>query len=252
MLKLTSLAVAMLCAGLLLAAPAHAQLSPDLIMETYNSNIQVVTDGAINKATMRGMTSDKNGTSTRSTTKTSTTRSAAAARLTYTTTPDLRQRTVQRYVARLRPQSPAGAQAIATAFGPGKQDYGQVYAGIIAGENLHDNNAADAMTTLFAIGYMIVHNLRDDKDISSAMVQGLQAQCAPLLAQNAQLAQPGVAARMGEEMKLQTVILQGGWQTAIKQNTVPAFQQSIAGLFRNQYGLNLSQMRLTSSGLVAR
>ncbi|MDO7874396.1 hypothetical protein Q5H93_06600 [Hymenobacter sp. ASUV-10] len=52
-------------------------------------------------------------------------------------------------------------------------------------------------------------------------------------------------------MKLQTVIVQGGWQASVKEKKLAAYQQGIGQLFRTQYGLNLGQLKLSSQGFVA-
>ena len=105
----------LLCSGLLallLASPrAQAQLSPDLIMESYNSNISAITNGAINKSVMEsamarshaGRSAGRAG---------ATARRAASARTAYTPTPALRQQTVRAYASRLQASNPAASQAI--------------------------------------------------------------------------------------------------------------------------------------------
>ncbi|MDO7875490.1 hypothetical protein Q5H93_12170 [Hymenobacter sp. ASUV-10] len=238
-----------LLAGALLGTvgSAQAQMSPDLIMENYNNNIQVITSGIINKSMLdNAMERNGNGgTSARS--KTRATRPAVSTA--YKSTPALRQQTVQSYANRLKTSNPSGAQAVTAAFGPGKYDYGHVYRGILDGTGLRDNDAADALAAYMLMGYAIVHNIQDGKAITVPMARGVRAQVAPLLAANSQAR--GRAAQLGEEMKLQTVIVQGGWQSAIKEGKLTAYQQSIGQLFKTQYGLDLSQLKLTSQGFVA-
>lgn len=248
-MKLPCLAAASL-ALLLHAGAARGQMSPDLIMETYNSNIRVITDGIINKSVLdKSIERNRTAGTRRSATGKTT---ASTTRLTYTSTPALRQQTVQGYVTRLKANNPAAAQAIATTFGPGKYDYGQVYRGLIDGHGLRDNNAADAMTAFMLVGYMIVNDVRDDKSITPTKAQAVRAQLAPLMTQNPALQKPGALAQVAEEMKLQTVIIQGGWQSAMKENTLPAYRQGIATLFSKQYGLDMAKVRLTDQGLVGR
>ncbi|MBO2012294.1 hypothetical protein [Hymenobacter negativus] len=177
---------------------------------------------------------------------------ATAKSLAYVPSAALKQKTVQGYVDRLKTKNPAASQAVASTFGPGKYDYGKVYKGLIEGYNLRENDAVDAMTAYIVLGWMIVNNVQDDKAVTAAMVQGARAQVAPLLASNAKLAAPGVAAQVGEEMKLQSVIVQGGWQSAVKAGTLPAYRQGTASLFKTQYGLDLSQLKLTPQGFVAK
>jgi hypothetical protein len=234
---------ALLCSGLLgllLAAPAaHAQLSNDLIMETYNSNISVITNGAINKSVLEKAVARNN------TSRTGTNRSTAASTA-YTPTPALRQQTVQGFVSRLKTSDPAASQAIAANFGPGKYDYGKIYRDLTKDVGLRENDAADVLTSYMLLGWMIVNNVTDDKTVSAPMAQGLRAQLAPLLAGNAQAR--AHAAQVGEEMKLQTVVVHGGWQSAIKEGKLTAYQRGINTLFKTQYGMDMAQFKLTSQG----
>ncbi len=175
-------------------------------------------------------------------------KTASKTSLAYTPTAALKQKTVQGYVDRLKPNSPTASQAVAANFGPGKYDYGAIYRGLIDGYNLRENDAVDALTAYLVLGWMIVNNVQNDKAVTAAMVQGVRAQLAPRLATNAQLTAPGAAAQVGEETKLQSVIVQGGWQSAIKENTLPAYRQGIAAMFKTQYGLDFSQLKLTPQG----
>jgi hypothetical protein len=56
-------------------------------------------------------------------------------------------------------------------------------------------------------------------------------------------------ARLGEEMKLQAVVLYLGWQTAKKNGQEAQFKSNLASNFKSK-GLDLSALRLTSNGLV--
>lgn len=250
------LATLLAAGALLLAAPrAWAQPSPELTMEIYNSNIQVITSGIINKNMLDNAVRRNNGGGAGRGSKAATGRSAATAKgsavsTAYTSTPALRQQTVQGYATRLKGSNPAGAQAVLTAFGPGKYDYGTVYKGILDGTGLRDNDAADALAAYLLMGYAVVHNMQDGKAITPAVGRGVRAQVAPLLATSAQAR--GRAAQLGEEMKLQTVIVQGGWQSAIKEGKLAAYQQGIGQLFKTQYGMNMGQLKLSSAGFAQR
>ncbi|WP_424950203.1 hypothetical protein [Deinococcus sp.] len=154
--------------------------------------------------------------------------------LVYTPTPALKKATVEGYVNRLKGQNPAASRAVAANFGPGKYDYSAVYSGLVKGNGLNDNDAAGIMTALLVLGYMIVNDVQDGNRVTPAMMQGVRAQFRPQLSRNFKLTAPGVAGRLGQEMKLQTVIVQGGWQSAIKAKTLPAYQRGIAEMFKTQ------------------
>jgi len=246
----------LLAAGVLLltTSPLHAQPSPELTMEIYTSNVQALTNSMINASVLDAAVRRNSGRPTapsgsKSAAARPTTTKTSAGSTAYTSTPALRQQTVQGYVSRLRGSNPAGAQAVNTAFGPGKYDYGTVYRSILDGTGLHDNDAADALAAYMLMGYAIVHNIQDGKAITVPMARGVRAQVAPLLAGTG--ASRSRLAQLGEEMKLQAVIVQGGWQSAIKEGKLATYQQGISNLFKTQYGLNLSQVKLTDQGLAS-
>ncbi len=218
-------------------------------MEIYTSNVQALTNSMINASVLDAAVQRNSGRATSSGSKSAarpTTAKVSTVSTTYTSTPALRQQTVQRYVGRLKSSNPTGAQAVNAAFGPGKYDYGTVYRSILDGTGLHDNDAADALAAYMLLGYAIMHNIQDGKAITPTMARGVRTQVAPLLAGTG--ASPSRLAQLGEEMKLQAVIVQGGWQSAIKEGKLASYQQGIGNLFKTQYGLNLSQLKLTSTG----
>lgn len=174
------------------------------------------------------------------------------ARLAYTPTPALKAQTVQGYVDRLKTKNPAASQAVAANLGPGHHDYGTIYHGLVQGTGLRDNDAADNLAAFMVLGWMIVNDVQEAKALPAGAPQGVRAQLAPKLAGNAQLAAPGVPAQLGEEMKLLFVITQGGWQSALKEHTLPAYQQGVAAMFKTQYGLDMSLVKLTPQGFAKR
>lgn len=239
---------------LLGASTVRAQTSPELTMEIYNSNIQVITSGIINKSMLDNAiarnNAERSGRSANS--GTAATRPAANARTStaYTPTPALRQQTVRGFVSRLKTSNPPAAQSIATNFGPGKYDYGKIYRDLTKDVGLRENDATDVLASYMILGWMIVNKVTDDKAVTVPMAQGLRAQIAPLLAANAQVRTH--AAQVGEEMKLQTVIVHSGWQSANKEGSLPAYQQGINNLFKTQYGMDMTQFKLTSQGFAKR
>ncbi|MGI4864343.1 MAG: hypothetical protein ACRYFZ_10510 [Janthinobacterium lividum] len=179
---------------------------------------------------------------------------ASTASFAYRSSPSTRARAVEQVADRVRPRTPQLAQAITTAFGPGKADFETTYAQIIDGTGLRSANAADAMAAYLLMGYAIVHNLQDDKDITPTLASGVRQQVQGVLTQNPKLkpGDPVAAARLGEELKLQTVVLQAGWQSALKEGKLPTYQQQTAQLFKASYGLDLSALRLTAQGFAKR
>jgi hypothetical protein len=142
------------------------------------------------------------------------------------------------------------AQAMASAFGPGKADYNQVYEGIIKGSGLRNNDFAAALASCILLSWMVANDVQDGNATTVPMAQGVRAQVAPLLAPKPTPA--GAAAQLGEELKLQTAILQAGWQAARKGGQLPAFRQRVGSSFQSQYHFDLTQMKLTDKGLAKR
>lgn len=218
-----------LAAALLLAAPL-ARAQGVFNMGTLTNTLSIPTD------------SKGSGAAT-------TTKKTTATSRPYTPTPALRQQTVQAYADRLRPSDPTTAQVTLDTFGPGRVDYGQEYRSMLAGTGLRENDAVDAMAMYMLVGYAIVHNVRDSKAITPTMARGLRNQVASTAGGSAAFAAPGGAAKLGEEIKLQAVVLQYGWEGAIKAGTLPAYSQRIADMFRREYNLDMSQLKLTNQGL---
>jgi hypothetical protein len=218
-----------LAAALLLAAPL-ARAQGVFNMGTLTNTLSIPTD------------SKGSGAAT-------TTKKTTAVSRPYTPTPTLRQQTVQAYADRLRPSDPTTAQVTLDTFGPGKVDYGQQYRALLAGTGLRENDAVDALAVYMLIGYAIVHNVQDSKAITPTMARGLRNQVAATVGGNAAFSAPGGAAKLGEEIKLQTVIIQYGWQGAIKAGTLPAYRQRITSMFSREYNMDMSQLKLTNQGL---
>jgi hypothetical protein len=172
---------------------------------------------------------------------------SAKTNFAYTSTPALRQQVVARFARRLESQNAKGARALTAAFGPGKADYGQLYKQMLKNSVLRDNDAADALTALLLAGYQIVNNLQDNQ-VTSAMERGARTQVAAILAQNKSISSATARAQMAEELKLQTLLLAVGAQDAVKNKTMPAYQQNIAAMFKGQYHLDMQQLKLTAKG----
>jgi len=181
-----------------------------------------------------------------------TARSAASVNFAYTSTPDMRQQTVAGLVKRLQPTNAAAAKEIINIFGPGKTDYGQQYQAMIKSTGLRDNDAVDALTNYLITGYQIVNNLTGDYDISKAQNLGARAQVATLLASKASMKTRAARAQVGEEYKLQSVLLGAGWVGAVKANTQATYRQNVAVMFKNQYHMNMAQLKLTAQGFGAK
>lgn len=172
---------------------------------------------------------------------------ASAARLTYTSTPAGRQQIVRATAARLQASNPSQAQALTAAFGPGKNDYGQLYAAAIKGSGLRNDDAASAFAAYLEMGYAIANGLPDTRSITAGMERGLRAQATGLIGDR--LRTPAAVAQFGEEMKLQAVLLLLGWQSSQKAGSTASYSRGVAERFR-QSGLDLTLVRMSEQGLV--
>jgi hypothetical protein len=206
---------------------------------------QGMTMNAAIQAQGEYLAAGKNRTATRSDSKSG----ASATRLTYSGTPALRQQIVRSAAAKLQATNPTQATALTAAFGPGKADYGQLYAAAIKGSGLRDNDAASAFAAYLEMGYAIANNLPDTRTISATMERGLRTQAAGLIGER--LRSQAAVAQFGEEMKLQAVLLLLGWQSSQKAGPASAarYGRSVAERFR-QSGLDMSLLRIDEQGLI--
>ncbi|MBO2009343.1 hypothetical protein [Hymenobacter negativus] len=226
----------LLLTGLLTASQltAHAQVD----LQTFSdATVQAVLTATMVNAIKRSNTTSRPATS-----------AVATKRFAYTPTAVLRQQTVQQLAARLKPNNPAAANSLAT----GKVDYSTIYRSIVQGTSLPENDAAAALASYLITGYLIMNGVHDDNAITPSMAQGVRTQIAGMLASNSQLASPTAVAKLGEEMKLQTVLLTATWQQSIKNNNEAAFRTSTGQLFSKQYGFDMTKVRPTAKGFAPR
>ncbi|OON66437.1 DUF6683 family protein [Hymenobacter sp. CRA2] len=238
---------------LLLARPAAAQdlggaldlpmLGRDLAMSA------AIRADAERRAKEMGVTLDASKTSSKTTAATKA--ASSNVRFTYTPNHNLRQQTVNNFAGRLQGNSPALAQALRASFGPGGQaDYSRLYTAGLKGSGFQDNDAASALASFMEVAYVVVNNVQDTKSITPAVDRGLRQQMAGLLSQHPAAKSPTQLAQLGEELKLQTVILMSGWQESQQTGKSAAYHSSISQSFNKQFGLDLTQVRLTEKGFV--
>jgi hypothetical protein len=233
--------------GLLVAPVTHAQ---DVYMDMFNSaNQAAVSMSLVNinnaavMASARNAEAEKRGG--RAATATAAKRNVSLA---YTSTPALRQQTVQNLARQMQAKNASAGQAINNAFGPGKTDYNQLFGQMVQQSGLPANNAATAFAAYLEIAYVAVNGV-SEASVTPAMDRAIQRQTTSLLSTNKALTSPTAVAHLGEEMKLQAVVLYLGWQTAKKNGQEAQFKSNLANNFKSK-GLDLSALRLTSAGLV--
>jgi hypothetical protein len=230
-------------AGLLSNAnSARAQQSVELIMDNFTSSVVSQTNTLINNAAIE---SSMRNAHSKSGAKVNNTK----ADLSYTPSRQLQQRTVKDLGAKLSSRNAAAGQAFENTLGPGKTDYSQLFAQMVKDSGLPANNAATALAAYLEIGYMIVNDVRANGAITAAMDRALQQQAAGILGQNKALTSQSAIAKLGEELKLQAVVLYLGWQSSLKTPQIGQFRTGIAQQFK-ALGLDLSQVNLTTRGFV--
>jgi len=230
--------------GMFAAPQAQAQQSVDLIMDNFTSSVLSQTTVLLNnnaiEASMRNARSKKAGKAAAGAT------SARKLNLAYTPSAALQQQTLQNLVTKMHSKNAQAAQAVNNALGSGKASYGQLFSQLVHESGLPANNAATALAAYLEIGYMIVNNVQTG--ITPAMDRGLQQQSAGILSQNRSLTAPATIAKLGEEMKLQAVVLYLGWQDMLKNPVqLPQFRTGIAQQFKAM-GLDMGKVKLTEKG----
>ncbi len=201
-----------------------------------------------NETYMRAIIEQNNRSSTTPAKTPKTTQSGSGqSNLAYSPTPALKQKVVQNFISRMKNTNSATSQSIAADFASGKNDYSKIYRGLVKGKGLRENDVADVMSAYMILAYTIVNDV-DGQAVTAPMAKGVRSQFAPMLAANSALTAPGVPAQIGEDLKLKMAILQSSRQAAIEQNTLPNYRQVIATLFKNQYGMDMTQLTLTDRG----
>lgn len=231
----------------LLATPATR--AQDVYMDMFNSaNQAAVSMSLVNLNNAAVLASARNATAKSGAAGSTASAAGRKASLGYTPTPALRQQTVQNLARKLQAQNAAAGQAIANAFGPGKTDYNQLFGQMVQQSGLPANNAATAFAAYLEIAYVVVSGV-SEASVTPALDRALQRQTTSLLGGNKALTSPAAVARLGEEMKLQAVVLYLGWQTAKKNGQEAQFKANVANTFKRS-GLDLSMLKLTANGLV--
>ena len=223
--------------------PANAQMSVDF--SSVGSSIAGITTPVIlNPCTSGGCAAER----PRGGKAPPRTAASQPAHAIYKPTDALARETLSGYVGRIARQNPEAARQIAAAFAA--HDYRKIYDEQIADTGLHANDAIDTMTAYTILGWAISTNTL--QGIDNAAAARVRTQVASRFSRDPRLMPSGVAARLSEELKLQYVVLQSGWQSSKKEGNMPAFSDGVAALFRAQSGQDLRALKLTRDGFVTR
>ena len=169
---------------------------------------------------------------------------AAPAALRYMPTDEVRRAAVADYAGQQPGSSPASTEKFAAMFGPGGQgDYGPLYARLLAGSGLHDDDVADAFAAYTVVTYQVAHG--EAATLPAGPTAAVRAQFAPLAAKLLVGQPAGTVAQLGEELKLQAALVLVG-----AQQPSPQFRQNVARKFLDLYKLDVNALTLTDKGLV--
>lgn len=221
---------------------ARAQQSVDLIMDNFTSSVISQTNVQLSNIAIRNSMRNANA---KKSAKGST--ATAKVNLAYTPTRELENKTFQELVNKLKSRDANAATAVNNALGTGKASYGQLFGQMVKESGLPANNAATAMAAYLEIAYIIVNKVTDQSSITPAMDKALQRQTAALLDKNTALTSPTAVAKLGEQLKLQAVVLYLGWQSTLKNGQFEHFRSNIDQQFKGM-GFDLSKVSLTAQG----
>ncbi|HEX8327059.1 MAG TPA: hypothetical protein VF629_05930 [Hymenobacter sp.] len=176
---------------------------------------------------------------------------ASPASFSYTPTPALKQQVVVNYVKHIKPQNPLLAKDILGA------DYNKGYGLLNKGTGLQENNAADVVASFMLLGYRIINDLWDPSGvINVSRSRAVRAQVAGVLAHHPKMTTPAGWAQVGEQFKLQNMLILDEWgkvgtvEKLFQSGRLIPYQKAVATLFKNRYGLDITQLKLTDQGFV--
>lgn len=171
---------------------------------------------------------------------------AATMSLRYVATPALRKQVLGDYLARARRKDPRGTQAVQDMLT--RYDYSRIYEGVARPYGLGGDDAANAMSAYFILGWIIA-NGQSDVPGGAAAVRAVRAQFAATLSQSP-AGSPGQRAQLGEELKIQFAIMHAGWQGSMKEHSERAYADGVARQFQQQAGIDLRSTSLDARGFV--
>jgi hypothetical protein len=170
----------------------------------------------------------------------------ANASFAFASTPASRKAALDALIQRTSAANPDAGSQIAAAFR--QHDPFAIYERVTAPAGVRPNDAADVFAAYIALGYIIATGAPDP---TPAQFGAIRRQFAGSMAGNPRLATPTGRAALGEEMKLQFMLLHTGLKSAVEGKTLPQFRPQVAAMFAQQ-GLNFGELRLTDTGLARR
>jgi hypothetical protein len=234
-----------------LSAPTQAQDWIGMSPMDYANQTTSWTNTLIMNSTIENQVRARSGKTTAGrtpATRSKTTRTAAPTTYTYSVTPAYQASIRDQYLTRLATKNPQLAARLKTQLQ--QYSYDGIYAGLLSGTGLSNNNLADVLTSFTVMGWMIVNNQQTDPPL--AQIAGVRQQWANALA-GTKLASNAEARRQtAEELKLRTVLLNAGWKDAMKTGVTTDFAQIVSSNLRSEFKLDMARTKLTAAGFQTR
>jgi hypothetical protein len=172
---------------------------------------------------------------------------AAARPLSYQPSAALERQTIEAFVGRLERNNPQAARAVEPLLE--RHGYRSEYRRFIRGTPIGENDAADALTMFVVMAYLVAND--DMRDVPSAQWTAVRNQFRAALGAQPRFASIETRAALGEEMKLMSAILYGGYDGNKKAGRSRQYADGVARMMRD-LGFDVRGMTLDERGLVAR
>ncbi|RYD53441.1 MAG: hypothetical protein EOP52_04725 [Sphingobacteriales bacterium] len=242
-----------IAAGLILglSAPTQAQDWIGMSPMDYANQTTSWTNTLIMNNVIENQVRDRSGktnTSRNPTVRSKTTRTAVPTAYGYSVTPAYQASIRDQYLARVAKKNPQLAARLKTQLY--QSSYDGIYAGLLSGTGLSNNNLADVMTSFTVMGWMIVNNQQTDPPL--AQIAGVRQQWANALASTKAAGDVAARRQTAEEMKLRTVLLNSGWKDAVKAGATTDFAQIVSNTLRTEFKLDMARTNLTNAGFQTR
>ncbi|WP_407529194.1 hypothetical protein [Methylobacterium oryzisoli] len=170
----------------------------------------------------------------------------AGAELPFTSTAELRARTVARHVRELQATNPIAAAEVAREMS--KHDYDAIFRSLLDGTGLRPTDAGDVLTAFVVLQWMVANDATAEP--SPAALRAIREQFVMPMADKPPLSRLETRAAFAEQVKLRAVLHHAGWQAARRLGVVPRFLAGLSGEFIPP--AKLRALDLTEEGLVAK
>lgn len=190
----------------------------------------------------------KNGIRSKGTPAARTPRTAVApSGYSYTVTAAQQNTILEAYLTGLAKKNPKLAATLRPQLA--KWSYDAIYAGLLSGTGLSNNNLADALTCYTVQGWMIVNNQQADPPADQ--IAGVRQQWANALAGSKLSSNTAARRQTAEALKIKAVLLNAGWKDAMKTGVTKDFAAIVGTNLRSEFKLDMATMSLTPAGFKA-